>query len=80
MTIFFTNIHLIERKCVFVSCFKSCLCVTLTFVAMTWFVMVCITGVFPEDDPYTPTTQRLKLVTRHYEEMGEWFWRGHFVM
>ncbi len=32
-----------------------------------------------QEDPFTPGFERFKHITRHYEETGDWLWRGQFT-
>ena len=29
-----------------------------------------------EEDPFSPGFERFKHISRHFEETGEWLWRG----
>ncbi len=31
------------------------------------------------EDPFTPGFERFKHISRHFEETGEWLWKGYFT-
>ncbi|KAI0217799.1 Alpha-2-macroglobulin-P [Lamellibrachia satsuma] len=41
--------------------------------------MGCNKAVGSMDNEFTPLMKRMKHLTRHYEETGEWLWRSYFV-
>ena len=40
---------------------------------------MCCVGEKQEEDPFTPGFDRFKHISRHFEETGEWLWRGYFT-